>query len=344
VIELLNSNYPPLKTDCRSFPDMFFTLLGGAEHIHIASGYVSEDAIADLLGIYEKGCSKQLNLIVGMGWFDGLPAAQYNALIRFGNLLSKKQLGNVFVANRFKYHGKVYSFLGNDKSYSAVVGSSNLTRISSSEKIYDTDLLISGDKVNIEIEKFIADLQEYCVPVQKIELPANKIIEPKNLFADYLEVEQISEQELDNIKNSLTNTSFVIPIKPEKKSHLNCYFGKPRMSNGIARPRDWYEVNIIVSKNITGKRGYPKQKFTAITDDGYKFQCESNGDYHKNLRSSGDLKIIGRWLKGRMERKRKLQIGEMVDKRVLENYGRNNFTITKTNLPDTWYLNFSTDK
>ncbi|MCL2742233.1 MAG: NgoFVII family restriction endonuclease [Planctomycetaceae bacterium] len=344
MIELLNSNYLPLKTVCRSFSEVFFTLLGSAERIHIASGYVSEDAIADLLGIYEKGYSKELNLIVGMGWFEGFPAAQYDALARFGDLLSKKELGNVFVANRFKYHGKVYSFFGKDNSYSAVVGSSNLTRIDSQDKVYDTDILITGDNVNAEIEKFLADLQRYSVPIQKVKLPAEKIIEPKNLFADYLDVEQVSEQKLCDIQSSLTDTVFVIPIKPEMKSHLNCYFGRPRMNNGIARPRDWYEANIIVSKKITGKRDYPKREFTAITDDGYKFQCESNGDYHKNLRSSGDLKIIGRWLKGRMEQKRKLQIGEMVDEGVLENYGRDNFTMTKTNLPDTWYLDFSTEK
>jgi hypothetical protein len=344
VIELLNSNYPPLKMAGRSFPEVFFTLLGNAERIRIASGYVSEDAIADLLGIYENGYCKELNLVVGMGWFDGFPVAQYDALVRFGDLLHKRNLGNVFVANRFKYHGKVYSFLDKKNSYAAVVGSSNLTRIDSPDKVYDTDILISGDKINAKIEKFLANLQEHSVSIQDVKLPVEKIIEPKNLFADYLEVEQVSEQELNEIRNSLTSTTFIIPIKPEEKSHLNCYFGKPRMANGIARPRDWYEVNIIVSKKITEKRYYPKQEFTVITDDGYKFQCESNGDYHKNLRSSGDLKIIGRWLKGRMERKRKLQIGEMVDERVLENYGRDNFTMTKTNLPYTWYLNFSTDK
>ncbi|MDR2345954.1 MAG: NgoFVII family restriction endonuclease [Planctomycetaceae bacterium] len=346
MIKLLNSNYPPLQTKNHSFPEIFFSLLGSAEHIRIASGYISEDAIADLLGIYEKGYNKELNLIAGMGLFDGFSVAQYNALLKFGKLLLEKQCGNVFVANRSKYHGKVYSFRGIDNILSAIIGSSNLTKINTPDKIYDTDVLINGEAVNDEIETFLSNLQDkYCVPIQQVDQSAIKILEPDNLFLGYLDVTQLTDAELADVRKKLTKVSFDIQVKPEKKSHLNCYFGKPRMVNGLERPRDWYEANIIVSTEVTSDGNYPRknQLFTVVTDDGYRFKCKANGDYAKNFRSAKDLKIMGRWLKGRMEKSGVLQIGEFVTESTQKQYGRTGFTMTKTSIPDTWYLDYGVE-
>ena len=99
---------------------------------------------------------------------------------------------------------------------------------------------------------------------------------------------------------------------------------------------------MIVSSNITKLSGYPKkgQSFYVITDDGYKFKCSTMGDYSKNFRSADDLCILGRWLKGRMENSNALTIGEKVTENTLKKYGRNNITLTKTTIPNLWYLDF----
>ncbi len=84
---------------------------------------------------------------------------------------------------------------------------------------------------------------------------------------------------------------------------LMLFFGKGREAkNGLVKPRHWYEVELIVPKNITEQNGYPKAKtddaiFDVITDDGWSFKCKVSGDYSKNFRSEGDLKILGKWLK-----------------------------------------------
>ena len=50
--------------------------------------------------------------------------------------------------------------------------------------------------------------------------------------------------------------------------------------------------------------------------------------------------ILGRWLKGRMENNKALNIGEKVTENTLKKYGRNNITLTKTTIPNLWYLDF----
>lgn len=347
MIELLNSNFVPLKTGNKTFFDVFFRLLGDAESVKIASGFVSEDSIATLLALYERGYNAELNLIAGMGGIDGFPQAQYNALVSLGEILRKGNFGNVFVAKVSRYHGKLYSFCSKQGGISAILGSSNLTKISSGERIYDTDMLITDEAINVEIETFLTKLQnQYCIPIEGISKDEIKIREPDNLFSDYLGVEKIPAVDLHNVINSLTQTRFEVPIKPERKSHLNCYFGEGRKQpSGLIVPRDWYETDIMVGKEVRDKRGYPKFKtFTVITDDGYRFECVTNGDDAKSFRSHKDLKIIGRWLKGRMEASGALQVGEFASQEIQQKYGRESFSLIKTTSPNVWFLDYGVKK
>jgi len=347
MIELLNSNYPPLVTKGRNFPDMFFSLLQESASVKIASGYISEESIAELLGLYNHGLKTKISLVIGMHYFEGFSVGQYEALLTLAELLNKNSLGNVLLARVSKYHGKVYSFSGKRTEYAAIIGSSNLTKINTPERVYDTDILVCNEKINIDIEHFLLDLQnKYCRDIQKINRNDITIIEPENLFEDYLDVVKVTDIEKAKVINSLTAISFDIEIKPEGKSHLNCYHGKGRETpNGLVRPRPWYESNVMVPKDITTLPNYPRNiEFTVITDDNYKFKCVTNGDYAKNLRSVGDLQILGRWLKGRMENKNVLKIGDKVTADTFYYYGRNTIKLTKTSIPDTWYMDFEVDR
>ena len=56
------------------------------------------------------------------------------------------------------------------------------------------------------------------------------------------------------------------------------------------------------------------------------------------------MEILGKWLKGRLENAGVLKVGEPVRKKNLEEYGRENFTLTKTSKPGVWYLDFGVEK
>ena len=130
-------------------------------------------------------------------------------------------------------------------------------------------------------------------------------------------------------------------MKTEEKSNLNAFFGKGRIqASGISLPRDWYEVEIIVSKSITSQNGFPYCRESVVyTDDGYTFLCKTSGDSSKNLRSSKDLKILGKWIKGRLENSNALVSGFPVTEDVFEKYGRSNIRLSKIG-NDEWFMDF----
>ena len=178
-----------------------------------------------------------------------------------------------------------------------------------------------------------------------------KFIEDRNeLLEGHDGVEKVEKAGLSNIFSTRSDVSFKIPIKSDDAPHsnLNVYFGKGRENKkGLIKPRPWYEVELIVPKDITKRRYYPKAGYpkkesiiTVYTDDGWKFRCKISGDYSKNFRSADDLKILGRWIKGRLENNGSLKVGEPVTDQVLKNYGRDNFELIGTKKPSVWLLNF----
>lgn len=195
------------------------------------------------------------------------------------------------------------------------------------------------------MQQFLVQLNQNATkPIS--ECVIDEFIKSNPVLDDQEGVEQASDEEKYEVKRKLTPTTFDIPIKTEPRSNLNAFFGKGREGkNGLVIPRHWYEAELIVPHTITSLPGYPKAQtpsalFDVITDDGYKFKCKVSGDYSKNFRSEGDLKILGRWLKGRMENAGALEPGSPVTDEVLDKYGRSTFTLTRTQKPGLWYLDF----
>ncbi|MDE6718290.1 MAG: NgoFVII family restriction endonuclease [Treponemataceae bacterium] len=345
MLELLNSNYMPVNTGGQTFEKVFFDHFDASSKLTAASGYVSEDSIADLLMLYKTGAKTRLELIVGMHLFEGFSFGQYDALCNLNKLLKNEQLGAIYVSSSFKYHGKVYLFQDANNRKVSILGSSNITKLSPVERIYDTDIVADDADLTNSIENLLLQLRDKgCEAIDKIDSKRLKILPPENLFEDYLSVKKVKSDELAEIQPLKTETKFDILLKDEEKSNLNVYFGKPRVnfSNGSKLPRPWYEVELIVSKKVTGRPDYPKPntEFTVITDDGYSFDCKVSGDFAKNFRSAGDLSILGRWIKGRMENKKALSIGERVTESTFQKYGRNTITLTKTKKENVWFLDF----
>ena len=52
------------------------------------------------------------------------------------------------------------------------------------------------------------------------------------------------------------------------------------------------------------------------------------------------MKILGRWIKGRLENNGALKVGEPVTAETLQKYGRDNFDLISTSKSDVWILDF----
>ena len=349
-MELLFSNYPPLKTDCKTFSETFYSIIPMASELDIAVGYVSSDSLIELQKILELNRNlRKLNLVIGMHYFDKFTRVQYDAALRLNDYLTANRMGDVKLVNAFRYHGKLYSYCNSHGPFAGIIGSNNLgSIIDSGVRVYESSVLISDVPSAKKINDFISVLAD-TASKNIAELEINDFSSENNLLEGHEYVAKVPPQKLAEVLCSRTNISFEIPIKPYEvspQSNLNVFFGKGRESkNGLVKPRHWYEAELIVPKEITENPGYPRSRsadavFTAVTDDGWSFKCKVSGDYSKNLRSEGDLKILGKWLKGRLENSGALSVGNPVTKDTLREYGRDSFSLTKTSIPDTWFIDF----
>ena len=346
-MDLLFSNYPPVKTPFPSFADAFYSLLPQTDSLDIAVGYVTSDSMIELQKAIELNKVKCLNLIIGMHYFDRFTRVEYQTAMRLNTFLTENHMGEVRLVTPFRYHGKIYSFQQENASIAGIIGSNNLSSIVDSRSgIYESSVLVK-DAVSLQqIHSFIQELRARATQnIASVEI--DSFNEVNHLLEGQDFVERATPEEIARCLTARTTTVFEIPIKETPQSNLNVFFGKGResMATGVIKPRHWYEAEIIVSKTITTQSGYPQAQsesasFDVITDDGWKFKCKVSGDYSKNFRSDGDLRILGKWLKGRLENAGVLEVGQPVTDFVLEKYGRKTFSLTKTKIQNLWYLDF----
>lgn len=353
-MEFLFSNYPPMKTGCKTFSDTFYGLIPQTSKLDIAVGYVSSDALIELQKTIELNSNiRTLNLIVGMHYFDRFTKLQYDAAMHLNDFLTSNKLGGVRLVHAFRYHGKLYSYSNDAGPFAGIVGSNNLSSIvDGGVRAYESSVLLRDATSAKQMNDFISRLMQTSTK-NIAELEIDTFNDENALLDGHEFVEKVSPQKLATAMYAKTDVAFEIPIKSYEvspQSNLNVFFGKGRESkNGLVKPRHWYEVELIVPKSVTSQPGYPQSQtdnavFTVITDDGWSFKCKVSGDYSKNFRSEGDLKILGKWLKGRLENAGVLTVGTPVTADTLNRYGRNSFTLTQTTMPGVWFLDFEVKK
>jgi hypothetical protein len=243
----------------------------------------------------------------------------------------------------------LYSYSNEHGCFAGIIGSNNLSSITGGgARVYESAFLIDDSRLATEMRTFIGGLVDSSTD-NISDLSISDFNEQNGLLEGHENVKKVDTHTLVECLDARTDISFEIPIKGYEvspQSNLNVFFGKGRVSkNGLVKPRHWYEVELIVPKNVATQAGYPIAKtpeaeFDVITDDGWSFRCKVSGDYNKNFRSEGDLKILGKWLKGRLENADVLKVGEPVTNDTLRKYGRTSFTLTKTTKPNLWYLDF----
>jgi hypothetical protein len=310
------------------FGARFEDLIKKSTSATIASGYTSGDIVAKYEGDFGRIAEQggDVTLLLGMALFEGLPRSTYDKLYDINKDLQSKNAscGGVKVVWSPKcFHGKIYRFNCADQTY-YFGGSSNFSRSGLEGNLEFTSQITDPNTVD-ETENYLNWLLEDKQSVNIASLASFPIIE--NVTTDLLKVYK---------KKFVTKKAVTPPpgtpyvdislsrIDGQQRSSLNTFFGKGRWSRstGIVAPRDWYEVEIIVDIATTSNPLYPEGNFTAHTVDGDSFSCRTQGDYLKNLRSRGDLKILGRWIKGKLQRSGALRPFEPVTSKTLELYGR----------------------
>lgn len=359
-MEILSSNFDPLAVSSRTFVSRWEELFQSAESVRIGIGYASNDSILYLKKLIELNQPKNLELCLGMAYFDGLSKSQFEATNEINQFLTAKEIGKVNIARAFPFHGKIQYFQSTAVKDTFLLGSSNLSNIVPQKGItrrnYEVDIEISDQSSCIEISNLLDGLftdasLTFEAISKEIQIKENQ----NTLLSTRSDVQEVGDEKLVKVISHLLPNSFEIPLKDAPKSNLNAYFGEGRVNQqGFVKPRHWYEVEIIVDQSVQrSAKNYPaNQDFIAYTDDGHRFVMRTSGDYGKNLRSKDDLTILGRWIKGRMEANGALKSGELLTSSSLGLYGRDTITLTQTSLYEeelengnlsVWFVDFSAE-
>ncbi|WP_231891352.1 restriction endonuclease PLD domain-containing protein [Paenibacillus swuensis] len=349
----------------QTFIDYFKEAATNCDRLEIAVGYVSKAALMELQSIVEDNGISNVCLNIGMYFLEGMPEGTYHAATSLNEKWMESGVGEVRIVKAFKYHGKLYTFYKEGHPKAAIIGSNNLGAIkleASNLRQYEVSTVTEIPDEIEEVTKIINKLKEqYCsANIEEVTIPL--VREVNNALVGQEFVTKVTSDEVGAYKRNISNISFEIPLKvPANHADLKMRGSNINVCYASGRKRVWWESEVVVAKEIRTLPGYPEYKtpIMAVTDDGWKFKVWTCGDNNKNLYSKDDLKIMGRWIKGRLVASGIVEpvndvvadstFKGLITEELLDKYGRKSITLTKTNetttmedgtVMEVWMLSF----
>jgi len=323
----------------KSLSDLFID----AQEINLAVGYVASDTITEFRKNFVKNARNngKVRILVGMAFFEGLSSYKRTLLEELDfELRTIGHDNGIYTPYIQRYHGKIYDITkqGNRHTF---VGSHNFSNNAFKLNL-ECSVEVLDQKSQNNIHSYIDYLfsKEVSVSINKAQIPVAGVAAKPAVLLQKSEVPIITNLDiLPYFDIDLSKTAL------HQKSNLNVYFGKGRLakSTGKIAPRPWYEVELINPATVTSSENYPHGKFTLFTSDGYKIPMSTNGDYYKNMRSSGaekgSLQLLGQWIKGRLQSAGALQQYQSITPETFEIYGKSSLRLYKIDT-NTYYTDF----
>lgn len=127
--EWLYSSIWPLLTreEDETIEDRFIEEVKKSDQLELAVGFVSYKSLRELDKLVTQQNIKNVSLILGMYFFNGFPEELLKLTLEINDKWQKSGIGEIRVINSFRYHGKLYCFLKNHEVYSTIIGSPNLS-------------------------------------------------------------------------------------------------------------------------------------------------------------------------------------------------------------------------
>ena len=94
-MQLLTSNYQPVKTDNPRFNTKFSEQLKISDNVDIAVGYISEKSFYELAEHIYKNGKPTCNILIGMHYFDKFTYSQFAIANETDKFLTDNNLGSV---------------------------------------------------------------------------------------------------------------------------------------------------------------------------------------------------------------------------------------------------------
>lgn len=349
-----------------------------SDRIDIAVGYVSVASLEELDRIACEGKLNQITLVIGMYYIEGMPEKTYHTALKINEKWRNMGIGEIRVVRPLKYHGKVYCFYKDSNPLSAIIGSANLGVLkleAGNRRQYELCSLTENKEEAREIADSIERVKSPVCSINIADVSDMPLIREHNISLSGIDtVEELPKNDVELYKKHKTDVTFTLPLKvpafaerfmDDKKhytqSNINVCYSLDTRNPKKPKSRNWYEFQITVSKNIYTLPGYPKRNepFFIVTDDGFMFKAHTTSDNNKQLNAVGSEHILGYWLKGRIaasglvtpvpDTQKDTERTGMITKEMLEAYGCDSLTFTKTdkksidddgNELDVWIVEF----
>lgn len=368
-----------LKTGQQTIREVIEDEFSKSDQVEIAVGYVSKASLEELNHLIEKNNICNIALLIGMYYTEGMPESIYRTALKLDKQWKANGIGQIKIIKPFTYHGKIYLFSKQKKEIAGIIGSANLSVLkpeASTLRQYESSVITENVGECQELKNFIDELNQPGISEDINNIDNMPIIREvnKSLYGIEL-VSQKTDTQVELYKHHETNVSFRLPLKVPAykdrlkigreyytKSNINVCYAAPRTKY---KPRDWFETQITVTKEITRINGYPQHNvpFFIITDDGYWFKAHTTSSGNKQFAAVGDELIMGRWIKGRLaaaglvnpvnDTSKDVNRDGMITKEMLEEYGCDSLVFSKTsekaldengNELDVWVLSFESSK
>ena len=361
-MKILYSNMLPLgiQEDQQTIDEGIKGQIETADRVDIAVGYVSLASLEELDRLVCDNNIKQIVLVIGMYYIEGMPEKIYHTAIRINKKWQDMGIGEIRIVRSLKYHGKVYCFYKDNTPFSAVIGSANLGVIkleANNRRQYELCSLTEDVAEAQELADIVDRIKAPICSINISEVNDMPLIREHNVSLTGIDtVEELPKSDIEIYRKHKTDVSFTLPLKvpafeerfmDDKKhytqSNINVCYSLDTRNPKRPKARNWYEFQITVSEDIYSLPGYPEYKvpFYIVTDDGFMFKAHTTSQNNKQLNAIGDEHILGYWLKGRIAasglvtpvpdtQKDKDRLG-MITKEMLAAYGCDSLTFTKTN-------------
>ena len=307
-----------------------------ANHLEIASGYFSSELLNKhteaLLNVAKRGSCK---LLFGMIFHEKATSKQKQCLIELDQKLKAiNPQSGIFITTK-PYHGKVFKFINSSES-KYYIGSSNFSKSGFKSNV-EFNLQIHETEGKKYIDEFLDFLffeqnanRRIAYPLDQVTLTLKTEKNKKEASEKTLNDFKVSDEKIPHGK-PISNIRVKLRPDEQPASSLNLYFDKGRKTIRKGRvhyePRPWYEIEITTKKKEQEQNGYPKGDFTAFATDGKKsYQlemttCSGKKESPKAIQSK-KRRILGEFIKGKLERKGSLKEFERVTSETLDHYGR----------------------
>lgn len=339
-----------------TFADAFVSQAKKADRIDIAVGYISRPALEELDSIVDQFGIHNVSLNIGMYYIEGMPESTYRTALHLNDKWRSLGIGEIRLIKVFKYHGKNYCFYKDNIPFSLILGSANLSALkldANNRRQYEVSVLLDNPRDYSPVLMHINELKAENISANIADIQDITLIRELNVsLAGIDTVEPVPQADVQVYEQHKTDVSFALPLKVPKfserfmddgrhytKSNINVCYAAPRYAR---KARDWYEIQMTVSREITARPGYPEKNeaFFVITDDGYRFKAHTTSDGNKQFSAVGDELLIGRWLKGRLaaaglvtpinDTRNDTERRGMITREMLNEYGCNHLLLTRT--------------